>query len=220
MPRLHRFAVKYPGIDIRVSTRTREFSYRSLNAARPTSGDSLQSWCDELDVVIAFGQGNYPGFSTTPLFPVTITALCAPQLLENGPPQSIRMLNQFPLLHDDRGLMYDRHAYWDAWLEAQHIDDVDTSSGTHFSHSLLALEAAADGLGITVSTPALAREQIQNGRLVKPFPFEMPLGSSYYLVSHEHIARREAVTAFREWAQAESRAEQEETSGSAARPGR
>ncbi|SIT40765.1 Transcriptional regulator [Paraburkholderia piptadeniae] len=210
MPRLHRFAIHYPGIDIRVSTRTREFAYRSLGGVRPVPTDSLQAWCDELDVVVAFGSGNYPGFAVTQLFPLTITALCSPRLLDTTLPLALETLGQHQLLHDDRGIMYDQQSYWDTWLQAQQVNDIDTTSGPHFSHSILALEAAVDGLGITVSTPALARESLQNGKLVKPFPFEMPLSSSYYLVSNENMARREAVMAFRDWALAEAGAEREE----------
>src|SRR6266702_5279617 len=84
------------------------------------------------------------------------------------------------------------------------------SFSQHFSHSILALEAAVDGLGITVSTPALARDELRNGKLIKPFPFEMPLSSSYYLLSNENVARREAVAAFREWAFVEAQNERDE----------
>lgn len=210
MPRLHRFAIKHPEIDIRVSTRTREFSYRSLGGIRSVQTDSLQAWCDELDVVVAFGSGNYPGFAVTHLFPLSITALCSPQLLEKTPPLALETLCAHQLLHDDRGLMYDQQSYWDTWLQAQHVGGIDTQSGPHFSHSILALGAAVDGLGITVSTPALAREELRNGKLIKPFPFEMPLSSSYYLVSNENVARREAIVAFRDWASAEAQSERDE----------
>ncbi|HYS63326.1 MAG TPA: LysR substrate-binding domain-containing protein [Paraburkholderia sp.] len=210
MPRLHRFAIQQPEIDIRVSTRTREFSYRSLGGMRHLQTDSLQAWCDELDVVVAFGSGNYPGFAVTPLFPLTITALCSPQFLEKTLPLELATLGGPQMLHDDRGLMYDQQSYWDAWLQAQAVNGVDTQSGQHFSHSILALEAAVDGLGITVSTPALARNELRNGKLVKPFPFEMPLSSSYYLLSNENVARREAVAAFREWAFVEAQNERDE----------
>lgn len=210
MPRLHRFAIRYPGIDVRVSTRTREFTYRSVGVARSSQTDSLQAWCDELDVVIAFGAGNYPGFSVTDLFPLTLAALCSPELLGAKQQMSFESLRHHRLLHDDRGVMYDQQSYWDAWLHAQAIYDVDTQHGPHFSHSLLALEAAVDGLGITVSTPAFAREQIENGKLIKAFPFEMPLASSYYLVSNENVAQREAVKAFRSWAYEEAKAERDE----------
>jgi LysR family transcriptional regulator, glycine cleavage system transcriptional activator len=210
MPRLHRFAIRYPEIDVRVSTRTREFAYRSIGGARPMQTDSLHAWCDELDVVVAFGAGTFPGFAVTQLFPLSITALCAPRLLEQTPNLSLDTLKGQQLLHDDRGIMYDHQSYWDTWLQAQHVNNVDTLSGPHFSHSILALEAAVEGLGITVSTPALARDELRDGRLVKPFPFEMALGSSYSLVSNENVARRHAVAAFREWASGEAQAERAE----------
>ena len=210
MPRLHRFAIRYPEIDVRVSTRTREFAYRSIGSVRPVQTDSLHAWCDELDVVVAFGAGGFPGFAVTQLFPLTITALCAPSLLEETPHLSLDTLGRHQILHDDRGLMYDQQSYWDMWLQAQHVNGIDTLCGPHFSHSILALEAAVEGLGITVSTPALARDDLRNGKLVKPFPFEMPLSSSYYLVSNENVARRDAVAAFREWALAEAQAERDE----------
>ncbi|EIF34334.1 transcriptional regulator [Burkholderia sp. Ch1-1] len=208
MPRLHRFAIRHPDIDVRVSTRMRQFGYRTLGGTRATDSGTLQSWCEELDVVVTFGAGNYAGFAVTSLFPVTITPLCAPQQVPASG-MSPAELARIPLLHDDRGLMYDHHSYWDVWLREQQIAGIDTAAGMHFSHSILALEAAAEGLGITVTTPALAREALSSGKLVKPFSLEVPLHYGYDLISNEVAARREAVEAFRVWAFEEARAERE-----------
>jgi LysR family glycine cleavage system transcriptional activator len=61
----------------------------------------------------------------------------------------------------------------------------------------LAIQAAADGHGVTVAA----------GRLAVPFPeIEARLGS-YQLVSPKHLADRPALTAFRDWLLAEARDE-------------
>ncbi|MDR5798197.1 LysR substrate-binding domain-containing protein [Caballeronia sp. LZ008] len=208
MPRLHRFAIRHPRIDVRVSTRMRQFGYRTLGGTRATDSGTLQSWCEELDVVVTFGTGNYAGLAVTSLFPVTITPLCAPERLPASGMNTIDIA-RIPLLHDDRGLMYDQRSYWDIWVQAQSLTGIDTTEGMHFSHSILALEAAAEGLGITVTTPALAREALATGKLVAPFSLEVPLHYGYDLVSNENVARREAVEAFRVWAIEEARAERE-----------
>lgn len=127
----------------------------------------------------------------------------------DSPPRP-ESIDSHQLLHDDRGLMYEQQSYWELWLKAQNISKIDPGAGIHFSHSILALQAAADGFGITVSSPALARDDLRTGRLVQPFPLEIALQSSYSLVSNEVAAGREAVRVFSAWAAAEAEAERAE----------
>jgi LysR family glycine cleavage system transcriptional activator len=81
---------------------------------------------------------------------------------------------------------------------------MDTSHGLRFSHAMLALEAAADGMGVTMGMPALAGSDLASGRLVAPLPLSLPLKFAYYVVSGTDTAGRADVVAFRNWLLAEA----------------
>ncbi len=76
---------------------------------------------------------------------------------------------------------------------------VDASRGPRFSLAELALQAAIDGAGVVLGRTALAQRDIAEGRLVRPFPLELPLASSYYLVKPRDAVRRPEVQCFRSW---------------------
>jgi LysR family glycine cleavage system transcriptional activator len=198
MPRLHRFVTGHPDIDVQVSTRMRQFS--RLPRGQRGDFESVLGWADEVDVVVVFGNGDYPGMRVDKLLSLSITPLCSPALLEGEHPlKRPADLRHHKLLHDDRGLMYGGRAFWDIWLERAKVEVADSGRGPHFTHSILALEAAMAGDGVVVSTPELAAGDLASGRLVAPFGLRVPLMSSYYVVSNDLAASRGVVGIFRDW---------------------
>lgn len=198
MPRLHRFLAAHPEIDVRISARMRQVSRSGRNAAAERA--TIGNWLEDSDIAILYGHGDYPGFRADKLLGLTIAPICSPQLLHGEHPlERPQDLNDHTLLHDDTGTKYDGAAFWDVWLKAAGVSDVDTSRGSHFSHAVLALEAASDALGVVVTFPVLASAEISTGRLVLPFELRVPLQSAYYLVCGENAASRPAVMAFRDW---------------------
>ena len=197
MPRLHRFIIGHPDIDVRVGTRMRQF----LGQMQSTQGDveSVAAWTNEVDVVIAFGGGDYRDMQVDRLLPLSITPLCSPRLLLSKSFRKSQDLQRLPLLHDDRGVLYEGRAYWRTWLDAAGLRGIDIERGLHFTHSILAFEAAAEGLGVVASTPELAAKDLATGRLVAPFALRVPLAPSYHLVSSALAARRGIVEIFRRW---------------------
>ena len=198
MPRLHRFLVEHPEIDVRVSARMRRVSVdgKADVAERAT----LESWLDDSDVAILYGRGHYPGLSVNKLLDLTITPICSPRLLEGEHAlKTPADLRHHLLLHDDTGDLYDGEPFWEVWLKAANVSGVDAKRGPHFSHAVLAFEAALDGVGVLASMPVLASEELAAGRLVTPFELRVPLASAYYLVCEESTATRPAVAAFNSW---------------------
>lgn len=196
MPRLHRFIATHTEVDVQVSTRIRQFA--RLPPGPRGDVESVARWADESDAVIALGHGDYPGLQVDRVLALSVTPLCSPRLLGEEPmaPEELRRL---PLLHDDRGTIYEGRAFWDIWLQAAGVQGVHTEQGQHFSHSTLAVEAAIAGKGIVASTIELADSAIASGQLVAPFGLRVPWASSYYLVIDRNSARRPVVRAFREW---------------------
>ncbi len=204
MPRLHRFVAAFPDVEVRVSTRVRKFS----RLPRGPRGDvaSVMGWVDEVDILVVFGNGDYPGMRVDLLMPLAVTPLCSPSLLEGKHPlRKPADLRHQVLLHDDRGVLYEGPSFWDTWLEKAGVKNVDTSRGPHFWHSIPAMEAAVANQGVVATTKALAEFYLSTQRLVAPFPLEVPLASSYHIVSNEPASKRVVVEQFRNWLREEAR---------------
>lgn len=198
MPRLHRFFAMRPEIDVRVSARLRRVKQGGPDGAAERA--TIENWLEESDIAIIYGHGDYPGFRFDQLFVATVTPVCSPQLMQGDYPlRRPQDLARHTLLHDDTGALYDGVAFWDVWLKAAGAGGVDTSRGSHFSHAVLALEAANDALGVVATFPALAATELAVGRLIMPFELQVTLPSSYYLVCNEAVLLRPAVVAFRDW---------------------
>jgi LysR family glycine cleavage system transcriptional activator len=200
MPRLHRFLDAYPEIDVRVSARVRQSSQggrKGATAERLT----LDDWLADSDVAIIYGRGDYPGFQVDKLIALTVTPICSPRLITHSehPLRVPDDLRHHMLLHDDTGEHYDGVPFWDVWLKGVGVHDVDVSRGPHFSHAVLAFEAAVEGHGVVATMPVLAEADLHAARLVTPFALRVPLDSAYYLVRSEAAAARPGVVAFRKW---------------------
>ena len=198
MPRLHRFIAAHPEVDVRVSARMRRLSVDGKGdvAERAT----VETWLDDSDIAVLYGRGHYPGLWVRKLLDLTVTPICSPRLLKGEHPlRTPADLAHHMLLHDDTGDMYDNDPFWDVWLRAASVAGIDTRRGPHFSHAVLAFEAAIDAVGVVATMPVLASEDLAAGRLVTPFELSVPLASAYYLVCNEATSVRPAVGTFREW---------------------
>lgn len=210
MPRLHRFLEAHPEVDVRFSARLRqsaEGGRRGVAAERAT----VDAWLADSDMAILYGRGDYPGFQVDKLFTLTITPICSPRLITDPEHPLLRPddLKHHLLLHDDTGDLYDGVSFWEVWLKAAGVQDVDLSRGAHFSHAVLAFEAAAEGHGVVATMPLLAESDLHAARLVTPFALRVPLKSTYYLVCPESAGERSDVAAFRKWLLAEAAKETE-----------
>lgn len=194
VPRLHKFSGTHPDIDMQIIGDDTLISNR-------VESSSLDEWFrgDDIDVVIRFGSGDYPGYAVDKLFDVSAVPLCSPRLLEEGehPLKTPDDLRYHTLLHDDTG--YKGSPSWENWLKLAGVEGVNTKRGLHFNHVLLVLAGAVDEQGIGLSMEPLAQIDIDAGRLCIPFDLKMPLDSSYYIIRREKESKDESVEAFVSW---------------------
>jgi LysR family transcriptional regulator, glycine cleavage system transcriptional activator len=185
MRRLIRFQTSRPDIRVRLNT-----GWEWVDFDR-----------DDFDAGIVFGIGPWPGLRADPLFEERLTVLCAPELLDQL--KTPADLANWTILHPDP-----QQSEWRSWLDLAGLQDLDVDRDSQiFDTQDLAIQAAADGHGVTVADLSLVRDDIAAGRLAVPFPeIEARLGS-YQLVSPKHLADRPALTAFRDWLLAEAREE-------------
>ncbi|MBM6580586.1 transcriptional regulator GcvA [Microvirga sp. BT689] len=190
IPRLGSLKERHPELEVRVSVDTRLTDF-----AR-----------EDVDVVIRFGQGNYPGLRADLLMEEFFFAVCSASLL-NDPKRPLREpadLRHHTLIHETVYSIPD-YTTWDRWLAAIGVEGVDTSRGPSFPHTYLCLQAAAAGQGVALATSVLIGDYLQAGRLVQPFLHQVKGAYRYYVVCPEATADRPAIAAFRAWLLDEAR---------------
>jgi len=189
IPRLGSLKERHPELEIRVS-----ISLQRTDFAR-----------EDVDIAIRLGKGNYPGLRTDLLMEETFFPVCSASLV-NDPEHPLREpadLLHHTLLHESAELP--DYMNWERWLAAVGVKGVDTSHGPRFSHTFLALQAAASGQGVALATNVLIGDYLQAGRLVRPFREEVKGSNHYYVVCPEATADRPELAAFRAWLLDEAR---------------
>jgi LysR family glycine cleavage system transcriptional activator len=178
VPRLGRFRELHPDIDVLIAPKDEFVDFQREN----------------VDVGIRYGRGIYPGLRTDPLLEEEIFPVCSPALRDGSNPLAdpINLINH-TLLHDDG------EAGWRQWLLAAHVDGVDTTRGPIFTDSSMSLQAAIEGQGVVLARGALAKADLESGKLVRLFDVALLADHAYFLVCPEATAGRPKVVAFRDW---------------------
>lgn len=203
IPKLVTFRDRHGDIDLRISA-------RQTLVDRARQSEPSASLLEGGDVAIRFGDGDYPGYVTHKLFTSYSLPMCSPRLLEGA--HALRRpedLRHHTLLHyeNDIAMMDVGRPNWASWLKAAGVSGLNTRRGPTFNHVTLAMQAAADGLGVVLGIPIMASDEIADGRLVAPFALSLPTGATYYLVHTEEAEQEPAIMAFRDWILAEARSE-------------
>lgn len=204
IPKLAGFRDRHADIDLRIAAR------QTLVDRARNELDQTGSLLEGGDVAIRFGDGDYPGYVTHKLFTSYSLPMCSPRLLEGpNPLRTPEDLRHHTLLHyeSDVAMVDVGRPNWDSWLKAAGVRGVNTRRGPTFNHVILAMQAAADGLGVVLGVPIMASEEMAEGTLVAPFPLALPTGASYYLLHTEAAEREPSIVAFRDWVLSEAHKE-------------
>jgi LysR family transcriptional regulator, glycine cleavage system transcriptional activator len=179
LPRLGRFRTAQPDIEVRITTSTSLVDFSR----------------EDVDMAIRYGRGRWPNADAVRLVSEDIFPVCAPDLLKGPKPlKRLADLVHHTLLHVS-GFQED----WQVWLTAAGASGIDPTRGPQFDMTLLALDAAANGLGVALGRTALVAGDLATGRLVKPFDIEMAAESAYYVVTPSRRTLPTKVIAFRDW---------------------
>jgi LysR family glycine cleavage system transcriptional activator len=155
---------------------------------------------EDVDVAIRSGHGRYPGLRVDFLMDESFFPVCSAALLGDPerPLSEPADLKHHTLLHEEAEPTFHGSVSWAQWLEAVGASGIEVARGPRFSHTFLALQAAASGQGVALATSVLIGGELEAGRLVRPFAEEVKGPHSYYLVCPEATANRRNVAAFRE----------------------
>jgi DNA-binding transcriptional LysR family regulator len=142
--RLPDFLRKHEGVEVRVAAST-----------------SYARFVDGLfDVDIVYGEpSNREDLIVIPLGEEIVSPLAAPEIAEQI--RLPRDLVRFPLIRSDL-----KRIQWIDWFELNNLGPAPQPAMS-FDRSFLALDAAANGLGIALESNTLATRELEKGRLVK-----------------------------------------------------
>jgi len=192
--RLPRFLKRHPEIELRL--------HHSL--------DLVSFEEDDVDLAIRYGRGDWPGLVAEPLMRVDLVPVCSPRLLEGAfPLKSLDDLGHHVLLHEED------YEDWAQWLTTAGASAVEARRGPVIDDEAVLLQLAIAGEGVALAPISLVGDDLDRGRLVRPFPLSLELAFGYFLVYPPEARERKAVQAFREWILAEAAADPATARGSA-----
>jgi LysR family glycine cleavage system transcriptional activator len=189
-PRLHRFHRDCPDLKVRIETGNEQ-----ADVARGA-----------IDVAIRYGSGGYSGVFAEQLMNAPVFPVCAPSLMNDKqrPLAKPEDLRHHTLLHDESATGRPGVPDWPAWLKSAGVTRVDATRGPVFASIYLAQEAAVAGHGVALGVAPLVEEDLQHGRLIKPFKHSLPNAYAFWIVHRHGAQTHPAVSAFCEWLRKEA----------------
>jgi LysR family transcriptional regulator, glycine cleavage system transcriptional activator len=179
IPRLWRFHERLPNVEIRLSASIApvDFERGQIHAAIQRRSIAMER-CD-----VDF------------LAPVELLPVCSPTLVEGqGEAATAKLLARQSLLHS-----LARPNDWKLWLSSAGLTQIDPSRGMKFENSVLAYEAALQGIGTAMGIRVLVEQYLRSGSLVAPFGPPLALDDGYYLLIPRGRQKPPALHGFRDW---------------------
>lgn len=168
-------------------------------AVRLQTNDALADFVtDDVDVAIRAGLGGWNDLHEEMIVPIDFTPMCSPGFLRRHGPFTPAELLDVPQIspHDP---------WWPFWLREAGIDvrdgllrpGVRLDSQAHEGHAAMA------GQGMAMLTPFFWRNDLAEGKLVRPFEQVSTRGYAYWLCYPQGRRNVPKIKRFREWLFAE-----------------
>jgi LysR family glycine cleavage system transcriptional activator len=180
IPRLSRFQDRHPDIEIRVATHVGREVQRNLL----------------VDCFIHLGGEDWPDFRGELLFTEQLHAVCSPAILAR-PGQAIEGLTDIlkhRLLRSD-----DRADEWSFWTRSLALQIPANQRVVSFTSRNLAIQAAIEGLGVTLAEPVEIADDLLSGRLVQPLGPHLSVPTRGYYFHTGEAARGPSAALVRAW---------------------
>ncbi|KYG19922.1 transcriptional regulator [Bradyrhizobium sp. AT1] len=173
--------------------------HREIGIRLSTISDLRDLETIRFDLAIAYGRPpTLDGRQVEPLLAERLRPLCSPQLIEQLGLREPADLARATLIHSSNALT------WTDYLRKVTGSTIKARHELWFDRSTMAIDAAAEGLGVVLESEILAAEELANGTLIAPFrqsKFEVET-VSYYLVRSVETKGRSHVGAFETWLRA------------------
>ncbi|WP_404971266.1 LysR substrate-binding domain-containing protein [Vibrio campbellii] len=176
MPRLADFHRQNPKISFKVST----------------TANAMPSNSDIADVEIINGYGEWQSQQAIQLTRENWIVVASPGFLNLNPVRDLADLTRLPKLATGG-----YQETWQCWLEQQGYQGTSIKLTGEFEHSLLAIEAAVNQLGVLLVRDLLVEDHLQQGTLVKVGEWSMPSRGAHHMIIRDE--EKPHVKAFVDW---------------------
>ncbi|WP_343563883.1 LysR substrate-binding domain-containing protein [Kiloniella sp. b19] len=191
-PRLKSFVGRNPGVSLNLQTHTNPFDFDSSGVTAAIHFGS-RHWSPR-----DWGTREKAELDVLPLMAKQVIPVCAPSLLKQPVSDPLELTRQ-PLLHLDT-----HPESWEQWFELQGCPATDLK-GMLFDQSSTMTQAAIHGLGVALIASFLAKEEIEQGRLMQACEARTVSLGQYYLVWPKRHGENAGLVRFRSWLQDEIR---------------
>lgn len=181
VPRLGGFYAQHPHVEVHIDATV----------------NSVDLFSDPFDLAIRRAREAPTNLHVQRLFPDEVAALCSPQIaaLLAGDPANLRKTKL---------LCWSWQDCWSIWLEQAQVGRLEDYERAHFSHLMLALEAAQAGQGVALASLRLVREDLARRRLVHVLGPPVAVGYDFAVVARPQAAAAPHIAAFIDWTVAQS----------------
>jgi LysR family glycine cleavage system transcriptional activator len=160
-----------------------------------TSNENVNFERENVDGAIRLGDGTWPGVEVDRLMANELVPLCSPAFRRAHRLKAVQDLAGLPLLHS-----LEKPDDWRYRLEAVGAKGIDPYAGDKYASSILAYQAALQGMGLMMAQKVLFLDDLRSRRLVQPFGSSLDRGSfTYYFVYPRNRLRNPAFRRFRVW---------------------
>ncbi|MFM2404533.1 MAG: hypothetical protein RL223_2413 [Pseudomonadota bacterium] len=189
LPRLSRFLDANPDVELRLNGTT-----------EPTDFSR-----EAVDVEIRHGEGRWTGVFVEGLVEEAFLPVCAPSHLPAASLSAADLL-QRRLIHSVKA-----QVQWTQWFALAGAAADGQWQRLLFDRSHMAIDAAADGLGVALESTLMMWRELQDGRLVCPVrqPPRVTLTTQWIVCPFDHL-HKPKVKRFLEWLRAERAAWQDQ----------
>ncbi|KAA0971184.1 LysR family transcriptional regulator [Aureimonas fodinaquatilis] len=185
LPRIKGFMDAYPTIDLRIH-------------ASPEPVDFFKT---STDCEIRYGSADWTGLDVFPLMADSLTPLCTPDIKQRiCNLDAVDALSDVPLIFSERAPIG-----WGEWFRGKSFRRT-LNRGLYFDRGYLALQAAAQGLGVALESTIFAEPYLKRGELVRLFEpgFGDVIISGHALVYPPVYREVRKIALFRDWIVAEA----------------
>ncbi|MBS0447753.1 MAG: LysR family transcriptional regulator [Proteobacteria bacterium] len=184
VPRLRAFSQAHPEIALNLSS-------------SPTHSDFALG---QADLDIRYGVPRWPDLVVEPLFEERITPLASPDFIREHRLRRPEQAADVPLIQSNVSIVQ-----WSDWFTAITDRRAPDRFALRFDRAQMALDAAAQGLGVALESTTIGARHLAEGRLRPVFGLERSVRSKvHFLVYPPRHARRPPVEAFLAWVHGEA----------------
>lgn len=154
---------------------------------------------DGIDLAIRCGIPPWKDLEHELLLPIHLIPVCSPAYAQaHGLLQQPSDALQHDLIHADVG-DHGLGEEWFDWLKGLGVQTPDELQGLSMHDPALAMQAAADGLGLAIGYRELIGQDLKSARLVTASNEPIKHQYSYYLVYRKTAGKGKAVKQFKDW---------------------